>query len=255
MATQLAAQLYTVREFMKTPKDMASSLKKIRDIGWEAVQLSGHGPIKPQELRKMLDDAGLSVCATHTSFERMRDAMDEVMEEHRILGCKNLAIGGLPGTYREDSAAGYARFAKEASEVAKKLAENGFTWSYHNHSFELERFDGRTALAILYEESDPQYFLGEIDTYWIQHGGGDSAQWISDLKGRIKLLHLKDMGIVNRQQVMTEIGEGNLNWPRILSAAAESGVEWYIVEQDVCQRDPFESLAISLRNLKAMGLK
>ena len=62
------------------------------------------------------------------------------------------------------------------------------------------------------------------------------------------------MGIINRQQVMAEVGEGNLNWPRILSAAAEAGVEWYIVEQDICQRDPFESLAISLRNLKAMGL-
>jgi hypothetical protein len=31
-------------------------------------------------------------------------------------------------------------------------------------------------------------------------------------------------------------------------------VVWYLVEQDVCRRDPFESLAISLRNLKAMGL-
>lgn len=239
---------------MKTPEDMAVSLKKIREMGWEAVQLSGHGPIDPEELRKLLDDANLEVCATHTGYERMRDNMDEVMEEHRILGCRNLAIGGLPGSYREKGAAGYAEFAREASQVAAKLAEHGFTWSYHNHSFELEKFDGRTALSILYEDSDPEYFLGEIDTYWIQHGGGDPAQWILDLKGRIKLLHLKDMGIANRQQIMTEVGEGNLNWPRILSAAAEAGVEWYIVEQDICQRDPFESLAISLRNLKAMGL-
>ncbi|MGI6081250.1 MAG: sugar phosphate isomerase/epimerase family protein [Limnochordia bacterium] len=254
MATKLAAQLYTIRQFMKTPEDMAVSLKKIREMGWEAVQLSGHGPIDPEELRKLLDDANLEVCATHTGYERMRDNMDEVMEEHRILGCRNLAIGGLPGSYREKGAAGYAEFAREASQVAAKLAEHGFTWSYHNHSFELEKFDGRTALSILYEDSDPEYFLGEIDTYWIQHGGGDPAQWILDLKGRIKLLHLKDMGIANRQQIMTEVGEGNLNWPRILSAAAEAGVEWYIVEQDICQRDPFESLAISLRNLKAMGL-
>jgi len=32
-------------------------------------------------------------------------------------------------------------------------------------------------------------------------------------------------------------------------------VQWYIVEQDVCQRDPFQSIAISLRNLHKMGLK
>jgi len=52
---------------------------------------------------------------------------------------------------------------------------------------------------------------------------------------------------------MAEVGEGNLDWPDILAAAREAGTEWYIVEQDTCQRDPFESLAISLRNLRDMG--
>ncbi len=254
MPSQIAAQLYTVRQFTQTPAEYAIALKRVREAGYEAVQLSGAGPIDPKELRRILDGEGLTVCATHTGFEQMRDNLEAVMEEHNILGCKNLAIGGLPGSYRTDGAAGYKRFALEASEVARRAAAHGFTWSYHNHSFELEKFDGRTALSILYEESDPKYFLGEIDTYWIQHGGGDPAQWILDLKGRIKLLHLKDMGVLGGKQVMTEVGEGNLNWKRILEAAREAGVEWYIVEQDVCQRDPFESLAISLRNLKAMGL-
>ena len=54
---------------------------------------------------------------------------------------------------------------------------------------------------------------------------------------------------------MAEVGEGNLNWPSILEAAKEAGVEWYIVEQDTCQRDPFESLSISLRNLRTMEIR
>ena len=58
-----------------------------------------------------------------------------------------------------------------------------------------------------------------------------------------------------REQLMAEVGEGNLNWPAILDACKATGAEWYIVEQDTCQRDPFESLAISLRNLQGMGLK
>jgi len=118
----------------------------------------------------------------------------------------------------------------------------------------LEKFDGRTGLAILYEDSDPIYFKGEIDTYWIQHGGGDPAAWIRKLKGRMPLVHFKDMVMHGHEQLMAEVGEGNLNWPAILDACREVDVEWYIVEQDTCQRDPFESLAISLRNLKAMGL-
>ena len=70
------------------------------------------------------------------------------------------------------------------------------------------------------------------------------------------MIHLKDMVIhQNGQQIMAEVGEGNLNWPAILDACRSSGTEIYAVEQDICQRDPFESLAVSYRNLQAMGLK
>jgi len=135
------------------------------------------------------------------------------------------------------------------------MKERGLTFGYHNHSFELEKFDGKTGLEILYGESDPDVFTAEIDTYWIQHGGGDPAAWIRRVAGRSPLVHLKDMVMRGSEQLMAEVGEGNLNWPAILEACREACVEWYIVEQDVCQRDPFESLGISLRNLQAMGLQ
>jgi sugar phosphate isomerase/epimerase len=85
--------------------------------------------------------------------------------------------------------------------------------------------------------------------------------WIQKVKQRMPVVHLKDMVIAEPphprmgSQWMAEVGEGNLNWPAILSACAESGIEWYAVEQDICQRDPFESLAISYRNLVRMGLR
>jgi sugar phosphate isomerase/epimerase len=74
-------------------------------------------------------------------------------------------------------------------------------------------------------------------------------------KGRADLLHVKDMAIKAREQLFAEVGEGNLNWPAIMAAAADAGTQWYIVEQDTCQRDPFEALAISFKNLQGMGLK
>jgi len=93
----------------------------------------------------------------------------------------------------------------------------------------------------------------ELDTYWVQAGGGEPTAWILKSKGRIPFLHLKDMTTIDRKPVMAEIGEGNLNWPGILSAAKEAGVEWYVVEQDVCQTDPFECIATSFKNIQAMG--
>ncbi|MEZ4661606.1 MAG: hypothetical protein R2911_28985 [Caldilineaceae bacterium] len=46
-----------------------------------------------------------------------------------------------------------------------------------------------------------------------------------------------------------------MNWAGILAACKEAGVEWYAIEQDICQRDPFESLAISYKNLREMGVE
>ncbi len=252
MASCIGAQLFTLRDFIQTPEDIAKSMKKVREIGYEAVQVSAMGPIDKKELRKILDGEGIKCAATHIGFEEMRDDTERVVEEHKILGCEYPAIGGLPGEYR--NAEGFARFARDASEVGAKLAEHGLTFGYHNHSFELEKFGDRTGLQILMEDSDPKTVTFEIDTYWIQHGGGCPAKWIEKASGRIPLLHLKDMGVGPDGPWMTEVGEGNLDWPSILAAAKAAGTIWYLVEQDTCQRDPFESLAISLRNMKAMGL-
>lgn len=251
MSNNIAAQLFTVREFMRTPPEIAATLRCVKTLGYPAVQLSGLGPIDPKELASILDGEGLIAAATHVSFDRLRNALPAVIEEHLLWGCKNAALGALPGEYR--SREGYITFAKIASEIARELAAAGLTFSYHNHSFEFERYDGTTGLELLYAHSDPQV-LAEIDTYWVQHGGADPADWIARVQQRMVIVHLKDMVIVEGEQVMAEVGEGNLNWPRILTACRDTGVQWYAVEQDTCRRDPFDSLAISLRNLQAMEL-
>lgn len=253
--TVIAAQLYTLRDFLKTPGDIADTFKKVSKIGYEAVQVSGMGPIDPVELKKIADAEGLKICATHISFERMLDDIGSVIDDHKLWDCKYVGVGAMPAEYRK-SREGYVRFAREASDVARKLADKDLSFVYHNHAFEFRKFDNLTGMDLLYSESDREVFKAEIDTYWVQTGGGDPADWIRKMKGRMDIIHFKDM-VMNEegQQIMAEVGEGNLNWPAILQACREIGIEWYIVEQDHCQRDPFESLAISLRNLNAMGLK
>ena len=176
-----------------------------------------------------------------------------MIEEHKLWNCPHPAIGGLPEDYR--SADGVKRFLDELAPIAEALAAEGMDFSYHNHNWELMRVEGGLWLDLLYSLGDPAVVKAEIDTYWIQAGGGDPAAWIRKCAGREPLVHFKDMCISpEREQRFAEIGEGNLNWPAILKACEESGVEYMLVEQDLCyDRDPFESLAISYRNLKEMG--
>ena len=251
----LGAQLYTVREFTQTIEDVAETLKKVADIGYTSIQISAFGPVDPGEVAKLVADNGLTVGATHMGWDRFLNDLDGVIETHKLWGCNHPAIGGLGGEYR--SADGIRRFLDELAPVAEKLAENGMDFSYHNHNHELARCDcEKTWLETLYDLADPAHLKAEIDTYWIQAGGGDPAWWIRKCAGREPLLHLKDMCVTPEREIrMAEIGEGNLNWPAILEAAEEGGCEFYLIEQDNCYgRDPFDSLAISYRNLKAMGL-
>jgi sugar phosphate isomerase/epimerase len=250
----VGAQLYTLRDYTRTAAEVADTLKKVADIGYTAVQLSGFGDIDPKDVALMLQDNGLTAASTHTGWDRYLNDLDAVIEEHLLWKCPHPSTGGLPAEYF--SLDGLKRFLDELAPIVERLASVGMDWSYHNHNHELARYGEKTWLATLYDTAPPDLLKAEIDTYWIQAGGGDPVYWIQKCSGRQPLIHLKDMMVTPQREVrMAEIGEGNMNWPAILAAAAEAGVEWYLVEQDHCyERSPFESLAISYRNMRAMGL-
>jgi sugar phosphate isomerase/epimerase len=257
MPSQLALQTYTLRDYCKTPPDIARTMKRVREIGYEAVQISALGPIQPEELAKILRDQGLTACASHTGIDRLEKEPQAVLDEHETLGCRYTAV---PGYFdRPFTAERWLAFVDRFNAVAAKFKGSPLQLGYHNHSHELIRyseFGGATSLKMLIDRLDPSISF-EIDTYWIQHGGGDPAAWIDLVRGRMPCVHLKDMVVTNPadpKPVMAEVGEGNLAWGAILSACRRAGCQWFIVEQDTCQRDPFESVAMSLRNLREMGL-
>lgn len=251
MSKILGAQLYTIREFAKTPQDIDESFRKIKEIGYTTVQASGLGPIPAEELSAIARSHGLQIVLTHTAYDRFDQDLDGLIKDHHTLGCGLAGLGGLPPEFR--NAEGYIAFAKKFKAIANELAKNGLKFSYHNHHFEFQKFDGRLGLDILAEETNPENFLFTLDTYWVQAGGADPSSWIRKLKGRIEAIHFKDMAIINDQPIMTEIMEGNLNWPEIFKACEDSGVKWYLIERDHGPTDAFETLKISYRNLKTVG--
>ncbi|MGN6727580.1 MAG: sugar phosphate isomerase/epimerase family protein [Tepidisphaeraceae bacterium] len=248
--SSIAAQLFTLRDYTKTPSDIAATLRRVRRMGYESVQVSAIGKIDPKELAKILRDEGLTCCVTHTSLDRLKNDTAAVIEEHRLWGCVYTALGAFMP--QSGAAAEWETFIATYNAVAKAFAGSGISIGYHNHSHELVKYDRKTAMQLMLEKFDPAIWF-EIDTYWITAGGGDPAAWIEKVAGRVPCVHLKDMGVKSdRSQFMMEVGEGNLNWPAILRACGRAGVKWYIVEQDTCYRDPFDSLEISLNNLRQM---
>jgi sugar phosphate isomerase/epimerase len=251
----IGAQIYTIRDHIQTADDLARSCQRLKEDGYEALQLSAAGPIDVEQIAKILRDHGLTCAATHVDLDEMKQT-EQCAAYHQALGCKYTAIGGHRAADRD----GWLAFADDYNQIAQALAPHGIQIGYHHHSRELAPVtdglggEGSTILDLLIERMDPAVWI-EIDTYWIAHGGGDPAAWIDKVTGRLPCIHVKDMAVTTSQeQKMCEVGSGNLNWPAILAACKRAGVQWYLVERDDGDLDPFESLKISLQQLKAMGL-
>lgn len=253
----IGAQLYTVREYTQTPKDLAATLRKVAGIGYRHVQCSALGPIDPHELRDLLDANGLTCAVTHTKPERLLHELDKVIDEHRVIGCRDVGMGMMPERYR-GSLEGLRALIADYGPAARRLTDAGLRFHYHNHDIEFQRVEGRTLLDVMMEEWPEAHLL--MCAFWVQAGGGDPVEWARKYGSRIRQIHLKDMAYspqanaAGLHRIMTPALEGNMNCRGLLAACAEQGVEYVHVEQDDCNgMDPFECFRISFENLKALG--
>ena len=165
-----------------------------------------------------------------------------------IISAIDIGISGSAKTEEE----AYA-LADGANAFAKKVRAAGLSFSYHNHSHEYVRMaSGETVMDILLRKFDPELVDLMPDTYWLQHGGADVRDFIEKHGTRVKILHMKDMKRTADGVTFAEIGIGNLNMPGIINEAKKKGIEYFVVEQDLCDGDPLESARISAVNMKKL---
>lgn len=252
---KLAAQLFTIREFTQTPEDIRASLKKIREIGYEAVQVSGFGPIDPHELKEYLDENGLELCVTHVPFDRIVNDTDALIAEHKLWNCKYIGLGAKPWDM-PNTKEGFDTMLAALAPAVEKIYDSGMKFLYHNHRFEFVKIDGKmNGMEYLAEKTDPDKFGFLADFYWVQAGGASPTQFIEKYANRLQVTHFKDMVALDHDTVtMAEIFEGNMDYQAIYDACVKNGVEWAAIEQDECTGDPFESLKISFDNCKAHNM-
>ena len=250
---KIGAQFYTVRNQCQTLDDFALTLRKVADIGYKTVQISGTCPYEAQWLKEQLDKNGLQCVLTHIPVPRLVGETAQVIADHHVFGCEHIGLGWY--AFNEDNAEeSYAHFMETYPRVAEEIRAGGRYFMYHNHDQEFKRAPGGGKQIILEKlaQEIPAEVMGfTLDTFWVQAGGGDPAQWIANLAGRVPVIHLKDYAYGRKMAV---VGEGNINFSRVFSAAEESGTKYLLVEQDDCNgEDPIECLRRSYEYLKACG--
>lgn len=245
-------QLYTLRD--DCARDFKGTIEAVSRMGYEGVELAGNPGLPASEVKKMLADNNLKVAGNHSPIDDLQNRLNQVIDYNLEAGNRRIVCPWLPEEFQKKGADGYREAARILDEVGARLKEKGFSLSYHNHSFEFNgKEDGKYYLDILFETASPDHLKSELDTYWVQHGGCDPVQYILNYSGRIELLHIKDM-LNDANRSFAEIGAGILHWEGIFQAASQAGIDWYLVEQDVCPGPPIESARKSLDFLREQGL-
>ncbi|MFB3895701.1 MAG: sugar phosphate isomerase/epimerase family protein [bacterium] len=247
---KVALALYTVRD--EIAKDYIGTLKKVAEIGYPGVQLSGGGDLSAKELKQALDDFGLEPAGAHLSLDKLETELDSILEFQQTIGNNYIICPWIPEN-RRGNADAWKKMAAIFNAIGAKCKTQGITFGFHNHSYEFVTYDGKYALDIFFESCDPNLVLTEIDVYWVQHGGANPAAYIRKYANRCQLMHLKDMANDDKRS-FAEVGSGILDWDDILAACKQANTKWYIVEQDICQRPVFESIKMSYEYLKKKGI-
>ena len=254
----IGAQMYTVRDFCKNTVDFAETLKKIADIGYKTVQVSGTCDYDAEWLRDELKKNGLSCVITHTPFDKIINDTETVIANHKTFGCKYIGLGCMPklGEVTREVA---DDFISKALPAAEKIKESGCLFMYHNHSKEFtENIDGWDGCVLDYlAEKFPVGTMGfTLDTHWVKVGGFDPIEYLEKLAGRTPCVHFKDLVYgEDGKSKYAPVGSGLLDFGAIISTCEKLGVEYALVEQDDCYgRDPFDCLKESYDYLKSEGL-
>jgi sugar phosphate isomerase/epimerase len=227
----LALQLYTLRDALG--RDFEGTLRRVAAVGYAGVETAGFPDgVSPAQAKALLDDLGLAICAAHAPLPLGPDGQAS-LDRLAALDTDRLVCPWLPPE-EYSTLEGVRRACDRFNAAAEVCARHGLRLGIHNHWFEFERVDGTLPVDVWLERLDPAIFF-ELDTYWAQVGGVDPLQALALLGERVELLHVKDGPADAIQSDMVAVGQGALDYTRIIPAAP--GAAWLIVELDRCATD------------------
>lgn len=243
----IGIQLYTVREL--AGEDFKGTLKKVREVGYEAFEFAGFGGMNAGEVGSFMKGISAYTCGSHEGFEGLENDLEGRIAFNEAIGNPVMVVPSMPGEYREGTAEKVIEFAGKLNAMGTKVKAAGMKFCYHNHSFEFEKKGGKTVYDLIFENSDPETVQIEMDLAWVVDARVDPLKLMDQYRGRIPVLHCKD---ITADGTLVPVGKGIVPFREIIAEAKKMGVDWYVVEQDRAVLPILEAIAVSHRNLSEM---
>ncbi len=258
----LGLETYTYRN--QFPKDVVGTLDLIKSLGFKEIEGGAPKGMTNAEFKKLLDERGIKVTSTGAGYEQIVKDPEAVVKQAKELGASFVMVAWIPHQKSNFSLENAKKAVDDFNRVGKVLSDNGLTFCYHNHGYEFhpttEVADpGATLFDYIVQKTDPKYVSFEMDVLWATHGGADPVALMKKYGSRFKLMHLKDLkkgvkgdlsgGTPPENDVV--LGEGQTDFPTLLTLAKKAGVKHYYIEDESNQELTNVPLSIAyLKNLK-----
>lgn len=258
--SSIGLQMYTMRNHVATPDEYRETCRRVAEIGYRTLQVTPPSFFTDTEFLALLNEYGLRPDSVFVSTGKICESIDWARRQADLFGVDVMRTDSIPEEMRQDED-GYHRYAELLNREGRACKAAGIRLMYHFHAFEWIRFGKTHGMDILMNETDPDAVYFQPDVFWLTCAGLEVSTALKTFRGRAFSMHLKDYAIQpltgaieNKPFNFAPVGEGNLNWPGIMAAAKEIGIERFIVEQDQCTGDEFEAIRTSYNALRAMGL-
>ena len=223
---KVGVQLYTVRDHMA--KSVEKTVAPVAGFGYKEVEFAGYFDHSAKNIRKILDDNGLTSPSVHVQLSDIqKDNMHQTIENANIIGHKYVTMAGFGNSEREtlDQFKGHAEHFNMVGEACKAA---GVQLGYHNHEFEFDALDGVEPYD-LFLELDKDILTMEMDLFWAIKAGRNPLTYFDKHPGRFHMCHVKDMAA---GEAMVDVGAGNIDFAKIFAASEKAGLKHYFVEHD-----------------------
>ncbi|AIY12860.1 sugar phosphate isomerase/epimerase family protein [Cellulophaga baltica] len=255
--------LYTVRDDMGV--DAKATLKAVSDAGYKNIEAAGYSQGKfynmsPIDFKALLESLELVPISTHHSDVTLENA-DAMMADVKAAGFEYFVVPIPPmGLFHYDDATstmsmtgGAENLTKIINTLGEKAHAAGLKLLYHNHDFEFKKdAAGIVPIEYMLEHTDPKFVNFQMDLFWVTKAGADPLAYFEKYPGRFKIWHVKDM---DEQGRFAPVGTGTIDFAKILAKKDLSGMEYYMVEQDMTfdGMKPLEVIKTSHEGIKNFG--
>jgi sugar phosphate isomerase/epimerase len=195
-------------------------------VGYSDNGFGGLVKYKGAEIKKIINDAGLTCVSSHFGLEELRKNQDDRIAWATDVGLTQMLVASLDGP-KKPTMDDVKRAADEYNKMGEKAAKAGIQQGLHNETFETSTVDGKRTYDILFELLDPKLVKFQFQVSTISEGF-DAAEYFNKYPGRFVSMHVQ--GWSAQEKKIVPVGKDTLDWRKIFTAAKTGGIKNYFVE-------------------------